>query len=184
MAHLHSAAGKPGEQLAIHHHARADARAQRHRHCRAAALGRAAAVFPDGGAVGIVAQEHGHIPLPLEQLPHRGVLKGHVGGTHYDARLVVHLAGQADTHRPDLLLRHAPGLAHLLCQPDDLPAQLLRGLAVIHWVAGLVQYLAVLVHQTGHQVGPAYVYTHIIHVQSSSSGTSPRPVCSKCRSIR
>ena len=138
MAHLQPGLGEAGVQLAAHHQAASDAGAQGDHHCGVAALGRAGPVLTDSGAVGVVAQIDGHVPLRLEHLPDGSVVKGHVGSLDHIARLVVHQTGQAQAHCLDLICGEAPYLRRLLGQLGGLAAQLCRVPRLVHRTAHLV----------------------------------------------
>ena len=176
MADLHAGVGKAGEQLAAAHHTAADAGTQRDHHRRVAALGRARPVLAHSGAVGVVAQENGHVPLLMEELPERhiSVIEGHIRVLHKQPRPVVHHAGQSYAHRLNLIKADAAYLAHLPRQPHQLGSEL-RGRHVLgHRAVHLVQDAPVFVYQAGHQIGAPYVNANIVHPFSAPSNCSAK----------
>ena len=109
--------------VAAYHQAASDAGAQGDHHCRVTAFRGAGPVLTDGRTVGVVAQKERHIPLLLEQLTHRRIPEGHIGGLDHHAGPVVHQARKAGSHSLDPIQGHPLLPAYLYGQPDQLATQ-------------------------------------------------------------
>ena len=144
-----------------------DAGAQRHQDQALHLLVLKVVVLPQGRAVRVVAQVDRHAgPAAVEHLRRRHGVDGDVHRLDDHAPPVVHRPGEAHAHRGHLrpvhpVLLHqggghaGQGLPHLL-HGGEVEGHLLRGGDPV-----------VLIHQSGLQVGAAYVNSNVIHALSS-----------------